>query len=124
MSKPYKKHCSTSKKICELCGIKPRVIQDYELNDIELYPNFLEPENFFKLMKIKISQGFYQGMTFLHYANCRPNRICETFNDYLKILIDALKGQGRMNLTEVQSVINKIKRSKWKYEGDINAKII
>lgn len=107
-----------SVKICKLCKIKPKVIQDYELNDIELYPDFLDPENFFKLMKIKIPKGFYQGMTLLQYINCRRNRCCFTFNDYLRVILAELKGQGRMSLTEVQSVINKIRRSKWKYEGD------
>lgn len=118
MPKSYKRHCSTSKKICELCGIKPRVIQDYELNDIELYPNFLEPENFFKLMKIKVPKVFFLEMTLLKYINCRRRKWCFTFNDYLRVILAELQGQGRMNLTEVQSVINKIRRSKWKYEGD------
>lgn len=42
---------SLSIRICEACGIKPRVIQDYELNDIEVYPDF-ENKNFVKLFKL------------------------------------------------------------------------
>lgn len=42
---------SLSRKICEVCGIKPKVIQDYELNDIEVYPDF-ENKNFIKLFKL------------------------------------------------------------------------
>lgn len=107
-----------SVEICKLCKIKPKVIQDYELNDIELYPDFLEPENFFKLMKIRVPTGSYRGATLLRYINCRPSKRCSTFTDYLRVILAEFKGQGRMNLTEAQSVINKIRRSKWKYEGD------
>ena len=34
-----------SEQICELCGIKPEIIQDYELNDIEVYPDFENNNN-------------------------------------------------------------------------------
>lgn len=36
-----------SEQICELCGIKPEIIQDYELNDIEVYPDFENNNNNF-----------------------------------------------------------------------------
>ena len=42
-----------SKKICELCGIKPKVVYDYENNEILIYPDFYCTENFVKLMEIK-----------------------------------------------------------------------
>lgn len=35
------------KQICEICGIKPEIIQDYELNDIEVYPDFENNNNNF-----------------------------------------------------------------------------
>lgn len=107
-----------SVKICKLCKIKPRVIQDYELNGIELYPNFLDPENFFKLMKIKIPTGFYQGMTLLHYVNCAPFKICTTFADYLKALLLTLNRQGPLNATDIESFKRRLRRNNWKYEGD------
>lgn len=44
---------SLSRKICEACGIKPKVIQDYELNDIVIYPDFKNNNNnFVKLIEI------------------------------------------------------------------------
>lgn len=107
-----------SVEICKLCKIKPRVIQDYELNDIELYPNFLEPENFFKLMKIKIPEGIYKDWSLLQYLNRRPDRCCFYFSDYLKSLLLDLKSQGRLTPAEVELLKHRLRRSKWKYEGD------
>lgn len=44
---------SLSRKICELCRIKPKIIQDYELNDIVIYPDFKNNNNnFVKLIEI------------------------------------------------------------------------
>lgn len=42
-----------SKELCEICGIEPRIIQDYELNDIKIYPDFENNNNIFvKLFKL------------------------------------------------------------------------
>ena len=42
-----------SEKICELCKVKPKIIQDYELNDIVIYPDFKNNNNnFVKLIEI------------------------------------------------------------------------
>ena len=42
---------SLSQQICEVCGIEPQIIEDYELNDIELYPDFENNNNnFVKLL--------------------------------------------------------------------------
>lgn len=47
-----------SEQICETCGIEPKIIQDYELNDIELYPDFENNNNnFVKLLELKILTG-------------------------------------------------------------------
>lgn len=44
---------SLSIRICEACGIKPRVIQDDKLNDIVIYPDFKNNNNnFVKLIEI------------------------------------------------------------------------
>lgn len=44
---------SLSRKICELCKIKPKMIQDYELNDIVIYPDFENNNNnFVKLFNL------------------------------------------------------------------------
>ena len=48
---------SLSQQICEVCGIEPETIQDYELNDIEIYPDFKNNNNFVKLLELKILTG-------------------------------------------------------------------
>lgn len=107
-----------SVEICRLCKIKPKVIQDYELNDIELYPDFLEPENFFKLMKIRVPTGSYRGATLLRYINCRPSKRCSTFADYIKALLLVLNGQSTLSSEAIESLKHRLRCSKWKYEGD------
>lgn len=64
-----------SEQICEVCGIKPEIIQDYELNDIEIYPDFENNNNnFVKLLEIvskKASVSFCHNGTYygcsIHY---------------------------------------------------------
>lgn len=47
---------SLSEQICEICRIKPEIIQDYELNDIEIYPDFENNNNdFVKLFELSFS---------------------------------------------------------------------
>lgn len=41
-----------SKELCEICGIEPEIIEDYDSNEYEIYPDFEQPENFVKLLKI------------------------------------------------------------------------
>lgn len=49
---------SISQQICRLCEIKPKIIQDYELNDIEVYPNFENNNNnFCKLFELKLGKS-------------------------------------------------------------------
>nr|DAL96035.1 MAG TPA: hypothetical protein [Caudoviricetes sp.] len=49
---------SLSRKICELCGVKPKVIQDYELNDIVIYPDFENNNNnFVRLFELKLGNS-------------------------------------------------------------------
>lgn len=107
-----------SVEICKLCKIKPKIIQDYELNDIKLYPDFLEPENFFKLMKIRVPTDSYQKPTLLRYINCRPSKRCSTFTDYIKALLSILNGQSTLNFEAIESLKYRLRCSNWKYEGD------
>lgn len=43
-----------SKELCEICGIEPKIIEDYNSNEYNIYPNFEQPENFVKLMELKV----------------------------------------------------------------------
>lgn len=51
-----------SKELCELCGIEPEIIEDYDSNEYEIYPDFTQAANFVKLFKlITTLEDFYFG---------------------------------------------------------------
>lgn len=63
-----------SRQLCEICGIEPKIIEDYDSNEYEIYPNFEQPENFVKLLEIvskKSSVSFCHNGTYfgcsIHY---------------------------------------------------------
>ena len=41
-----------SKELCEICGIEPEIIEDYDSNEYEIYPDFSQSGNLVKLLKI------------------------------------------------------------------------
>ena len=41
-----------SRQLCEICGIKPEIIEDYDSNEYEIYPDFSQSGNLVKLLKI------------------------------------------------------------------------
>lgn len=41
-----------SRKLCEICGIEAKIIEDDDWNEYEIFPDFTQPENFVKLLKI------------------------------------------------------------------------
>ena len=43
-----------SDRLCKLCNVKPNVVTDYELHEIEIYPDLTEPRNLIKLLDIRI----------------------------------------------------------------------
>lgn len=100
-----------NKKICNLCGIKPQIVQDYELNDIELYPDFYEPKNFIKLMELPFTKdltvGWYiqtpQDGTFLTWGDR---------NTFLNRLINVLR---YTELRRVNLMRKAIRNAKWEY---------
>ena len=64
-----------SQQLCELCGIKPEIIEDYDSNEYEIYPDFENNNNnFVKLLEIvskKTSVSFCHNGTYygcsIHY---------------------------------------------------------
>lgn len=91
-----------SEQICKVCSVRPEIIQDYELNDIEIYPDFENNNNnFVKLfelslpkicgVKFTISQLLCESIEFkffdkksflvqlLYFIN-----ICKNFGWYIK----------------------------------------
>ena len=46
---------SLSQRLCEACGIEPEIIEDYDSNEYEFYPDFENNNNnFVKLMELEI----------------------------------------------------------------------
>ena len=71
-----------SKELCEICGIEPKIIEDYDSNEYEIYPDFSQSENLVKLLKIandvlgsvhfataytKNKPGIFEEQVLLHY---------------------------------------------------------
>lgn len=71
-----------SKELCEICEIEPEIIEDYDSNEYEIYPDFTQAENFVKLFKIandvlgsvhfataytKNKPGIFEEQVLLHY---------------------------------------------------------
>ena len=47
-----KEMTNLSKQLCEICGIEPEIIEDYDSNEYEIYPDFSQSGNLVKLLKI------------------------------------------------------------------------
>ena len=71
-----------SKELCEICGIEPEIIEDYDSNEYEIYPDFFQSGNLVKLLKIandvlgsvhfataytKNKPGIFEEQVLLHY---------------------------------------------------------
>lgn len=52
-----------SKLICQECDIKPEIITDYELNEVEVYPDFNQPESYKKLIDTIIKSKHWITLT-------------------------------------------------------------
>lgn len=123
-----------SQKLCEICGIEPRMYfvdcgtpecmaEDYrqcfkcpEATPIEIYPDFEQPENFVKLLELKIhfNDFFCTRQTNIkRYINLYrpPHTNCKNFDD-LEILIKAINGDFEDN----NNIKQAIKDEEWVYE--------
>lgn len=100
---------SLSQQICEVCGIDPQIIEDYELNDIELYPDFENNNNnFINLLELFHKNNFYINDISI---NCVIEK--ETFVIYfLKYLIKVLTDETISE--KVKDVLKQaIKNNQW-----------
>ena len=57
-----------SKKLCEICGIEAKIIEDYDGNEYEIFPDFTQPENFVKLEEIMLAELAKQRLTVVKYV--------------------------------------------------------
>lgn len=83
---------SLSRKICELCGIEPKVIQNYELNDIVIYPDFENNNNnFVRLGNIKLNYDNY--VTIFYIVNYLSDNTWSNHREFLVNLVRILKDE-------------------------------
>ena len=96
-----------SKELCEVCGIKPEIIEDYNLNEYKVYPDFEQPENFVKLIEsgpfksiiVMLSSGFL-----VPFANRKEG---------LKNLISFL--EDKKDKKNIEKLKQTIKETEWVY---------
>lgn len=108
---------SLSEQICEVCGIKPTIIEDYDSNEYEIYPDFENNnDNFIKLMELdfdSLKDEERRNPSLWCFLNCLD---CSPINKegYLGILLWFLKDNGngwRENLQ--RDVKQAIKQEQW-----------
>lgn len=68
-----------SKELCEICGIEPKIIEDYDSNEYEIYPDFEQAENFVKLQKLLIEMGMGFDIQLFDYPT--KLQICFCWDD-------------------------------------------
>ena len=99
-----------NKNICNQCGIKPEIIQDYEMNDIEIYPDFFNPKNFVKLIELH----FTKELTVGDYLQSYNGDLVKRWHDrktFLKLLNDVLYYTNEFQ--RVRLMKKAIKNTKW-----------
>ena len=104
-----------SKKICNQCGIEPQIIQDYEMNDIEIYPDFGEPNNFVKLIELH----FTKDLTIGDYLQSYEGDLIKRWHNretFLKLLNGALNYTSEF--VRIRLIKKAIKNAKWVLEEE------
>lgn len=113
-----------SKQLCKICGVKPKIIEDYDSNEYEFYPDFEQPENFVKLLEIVSKKS---GVSFCHngtYFGCSIHYfIADIFeadigtipHNFLNTLLKQhLRNPCKPKLLE--QLKEAIRAEEWKYE--------
>lgn len=113
-----------SRQLCEICGIEPEIIEDYDSNEYEIYPDFEQAENFVKLLEIVSKKS---GVSFCHngtYFGC-------SIHYYFKDIFEADKGNIQHNFLNtllkqdlrntckpklLESIKLAIREAEWAYE--------
>lgn len=97
-----------SKDLCRICGIEPEIIEDYDSNEYEIYPDFENNNNnFVKLLEIvskKASVSFCHNGT---YYGC-------SIHYFYKDIFEAVEGTFQhsfLNTLLVQDLRNPCKPS-------------
>lgn len=99
-----------SQQLCNVCGIKPEIIQDYELKDIEIYPDFeYNNNNFVKLLNLDFSPRF---KSLLHYITSIFVSTNST-KDLLVQILHELKFNPQSDT--VKQIKQAIRQADWEY---------
>lgn len=99
-----------SRELCEICGIEAKIIEDYDGNEYEIFPDFTQPENFVKLFNLKVNTNPF-GNT-LAYFITSDSKIADT-KDFLIVLFNILKSVEECKVNKIKRAI---KSEVWKYE--------
>ena len=83
---------SLSQQICEECGIKPEIIEDYDSNEYELYPDFENNNNKLKLIDLLIENDHFITMSkyFYYIGNGDTDFINDFYNEQFEVQGDSL----------------------------------
>lgn len=99
-----------SRELCEICGIEAKIIEDYNGNEYEIFPDFTQPENFVMLFNLKVNTNPF-GNT-LAYFITSDYRIIDT-EGFLILLFKILKSEEECKVNKIKQAI---KSEEWKYE--------
>ena len=101
-----------SKELCEICGIEPEIIEDYDSNEYEIYPDFEQPENFVKLYGLPVKIGSNEpAETIAHILSGRFHIF--DVEDFISALYKYLSGYNRYGAQIIQT----LRAEEGKYEG-------
>ena len=100
---------SLSEQICEVCGIKPEIIEDYDNNQYELYPDFENNnDNFIKLMELEIPHKNNKTITLFNISEYYVTQyIPRTKIDYLICLLTFLidSDNNKSKMSKIKEII-------------------
>ena len=115
-----------SHELCEICGIKAKIIEDYNGNEYEIFPDFTQPENFVKLLNTNTDYITKNTQKILcksiwWYINSDAKRFGQIapyeIGTFLITLILILKNKDNLyNQSEIDKIKQAIKSEAWKYE--------
>lgn len=76
-----------SQQLCEICGIKPQIIEDYDSNEYELYPDFEKDNNKLKLIDLLIENDHFITMSkyFYYIGNGDTDFINDFYNEQFEV---------------------------------------
>lgn len=94
-----------SRELCEICGIEGEIIEDYDGNEYEIFPDFTQPEYFVKLFELNIPDSTVTVGAAVCFCN---RRNLNNRNDFLEAAIQ----QAKYN----KDIRQAIKSEVWKYE--------